>query len=543
MSQNNKENEAQESTDTKTSLAVGRRDVLKKLATVPVFGGFLAALLVKQSKDGHKRNEILSELGLDKKAPAVVPKTTLKKKGDLIRLGIIGYGIRGEQLLRAAGFAHPEWIEKESDKAKDKKNKSLEMFLNKDDLNVAITGVCDLFDVRADKAITASVNDVRPGGGSGGLQPAKRYLRYQDMLASNEIDAVIIATPDHWHAQMTIDAAKAGKHVYCEKCITRTPEEVNQVAAAVKKSGIIFQLGHQNHQVESHYKAKEIIDKNILGPITLIETTTNRNRPNGAWVYKIHEKGNPKTIDWDQFQGPAPRRVPFSLERFFRWRCWFDYGTGLSGDLFSHAYAAVNQILGIGIPETAVASGGIYFFNRSYKDDRGVIDTRDVPDVFHAVLEYPKRNLTLIYSATLANGNFRGTVFMGHDATMRVGSKLTVHADEESTRFKDKIEKGIIDTDLPIFSYRPGSKGIDAVTSATEKYFAEKGLLYTYRSGKRVNSTHLHMKDWLDCIRNGGTPKCHIDLGYEEGMTCHMATQSYLKGRKVKWDPVRKKIV
>lgn len=514
--------------------SIGRRDILKGLVTLPVFGPFFYLLGKKHMLDNLKKKEILAELGVEGKAPAVLPKTTMKKHGELIRLGIIGYGGRGEHLVRAAGFAHPDWVErKKKDAEKNKFDKALEIFLSQDDMNVVLTGVCDVFDTRAERGLTSSKNDIRPGGGSGALQGAKRYRHYQEMLQSKDIDAVIIATPDHWHAQMTIDAVKAGKHVYCEKCMTRTIEETFKVTQAVKKSGVVFQLGHQGRQQESHIKAKMLVERNILGKITLVETTTNRNSPVGAWVYEIHKDGNPKTIDWEQFQGPAPHKVPFSLERFFRWRCWFDYGTGLSGDLLSHEYDAANQILELGIPKSALASGGIYFFK----------DGRDVPDVFQAVYEYPDRDLTFVYSATLANSRGRGKVFMGHDASMEVGYSLTVTADYDSTRYKDKIRNKIINLALPLFSFQPGSKGIDTVTSATEKYFATRGLYYTYRAGKRVDAAHLHVKEWLACIRSGRHPSCNIDRGFEEAITCHMATISYLEGRKVTWDPVNKKIV
>ncbi len=518
----------------KEKVSFGRRDILKGLATIPVFGPFLYAFLKKKLSDDFKKKEILAELGISRKAPEVLPKTVLKKSKELVRLGIIGFGIRGEELVRAAGFAHPDWVERKKKQARENKlNKGLETFLNQEDLNVVLSGVCDVFDVRAERAMATSLNDIRPGGGSGLLKGAKRYIHYQDMLQSNDVDAVIIATPDHWHAQMTIDAVNAGKHVYCEKCMTRTVDETFKITEAVKKSGKVFQLGHQGRQQESYIKAKQIAEKNILGKITLVETTTNRNSPNGAWVYDIHEEGSPDTIDWEQFQGPAPHKVPFSLERFFRWRCWFDYGTGLSGDLLSHEYDATNQILELGIPKSVVASGGIYFFQ----------DGRDVPDVFQAVYEYPDRDLTLIYSATLANGRHRGKIFMGHDATMEVSSLLTVTADLESTRYKEKIMNKIINTSLPLFTYQPGLKGIDTVTSATERYFATRGLMYTMRGGRPVNTSHLHIKEWLDCIRNDLQPSCNIDRGFEEAITCHMATISYLEGRKVEWDPVSKKIV
>ena len=512
---------------------IGRRDLIKALASIPIFGVFFLSFFKKKSSDDFKRQEIMAELGVTEGAPAFIPEVISRPPSELVRVGIIGFGGEGESLVRNAGYAHPDWVEDSREAArKDPRNKSIETYLSQEDLNIAITAVCDVFDVRAERGLAASQVDL-PSGGGPRRQQAKRYLRYTDLLESGDVDAVIIATPDHWHSRMTIAAVDAGKHVYCEKCMTRTEDEAHAMYEAVKNSDIVFQLGHQNRQAESHIKAREIIAANILGPTTLVETTTNRNDPWGAWVWDIHEEGNPNTIDWDQFEGPAANKVPFSLERFFRWRCWFDYGTGLSGDLLSHEYDAVNQILEVGIPKTAVASGGIYFFK----------DGRDVPDVFQAVFEYPDRDLTLVYSATLANGKWRGKLFMGHDATMEIGAGLTIRAEGSSTRYEKKIENGIIDTSLPMFTYRPGFKGIDAVTSATEEYFASRGLLYTYRGGRRVSSYHLHIKEWLDVIRNGGQTSCNIERGFEEAMTCHMATRSYQLGRKVEWDAVNRKIV
>jgi hypothetical protein len=134
-------------------------------------------------------------------------------------------------------------------------------------------------------------------------------------------------------------------------------------------------------------------------------------------------------------------------------------------------------------------------------------------------------------------------VFMGHDASMQVSGSLSVTADRSSTRYEQKIEDGIIKPSMPMFTYQPGFKGIDAVTSATEEYFASRGLLYTYRGGRRVSAYHLHIAEWLDVIRNGGETSCNIERGFEEAITCHMATRSYQEGRKVTWDPVRRRIV
>jgi predicted dehydrogenase len=512
---------------------VPRRDVLKAMASLPVLGVFFAGWYQKKLEEDAKREAIMAELGLSEGAPAFIPEAISRPPGNLIRVGIIGYGGEGEALVRYAGFAHPDWIEDQRDAAeRNPRHKGLETYMQQDDLNIEITGVCDVFDVRAERGLAAAANDIGPAAGHTS-RPATRYLRYTEMLESIDVDAVIIATPDHWHAQMCVDAAAAGKHIYVEKAMTRTEDDTHQMYDAVKASDVVFQLGHQQRQTESHIKAKEVIEAGILGPITLVETTTNRNDPWGAWVWDIHEDGNEQTIDWEQFQGPAPNRYPFSLERFFRWRCWFDYGTGLSGDLFSHEYDSVNQILELGIPKACVASGGIYHFK----------DGRDVPDVFQAVMEYPDRDLTLVYSATLANGRWRGRVIMGHDATMEVDSGLRINAEGASTRYGEKIEEGLIDPSRPMFTYQPGFRGVDAITSATAEYFASRGLLYTYRGGRRVNAYHLHIAEWLDVIRNGGNTSCDIEQGFQEAITCHMATRAYQLGRKVEWDPVARRIV
>jgi len=173
----------------------------------------------------------------------------------------------------------------------------------------------------------------------------------------------------------------------------------------------------------------------------------------------------------------------------------------------------------LGIPKYATASGGIYFYK----------DGRDVPDTLQVAYEYPDRDLTLVYSATLASGRGRGKVFMGHDAAMEVGSGVRVVAEPQSTRFADLIDREVVDPDRPLLTYRPGFKGLDAVTTATEEYFASRGLLFTYRGGQRVST--------------GGEPSCNIDRGFEEAITCHMATAAYQLGRKVEWDPVQQKII
>lgn len=508
----------------------GRREVIKGLLTVPVLGGLAYSWFKKKKYEDLMKSAIREEVQLENSNP-VMARTVSNEK--LIRLGIIGAGGRGRYLLRAAGFLHPEtidsWIEGATNNSSDKRYHD---FYEQENLNVVVNGVCDIWDHNAEYAQLTCANINRVGSDGDMAKLPTRYSTYQELLAASDIDAVIIATPDHWHGTITIAAAKAGKHVYCEKPMTWTVPETFEVVKAVKENNVVFQLGHQNRQNESYFKAKEAYDKGILGKVNLVEVTTNRNSPNGAWVYDIDPNAGPHNIDWEQFIGPAPDH-PFSPERFFRWRCWWDYSTGLSGDLFTHEYDAMNQILGLGIPHSAVSSGGIYFYK----------DGRTVPDVLQQTFEYPDKDMTLMYSASLASNMSRGNRIMGHDAYMEVGGNLQIFADRESTKYKEKIQNHLIDPNIPIYSFTPGMKQVDAITSATEQYFVGRGLLYTYRHGKRVDTTHLHIKDWLDCIRTGGQPECNVDVGFEEAISAHMGTIAYRENRKVYWDEEKQEII
>ncbi len=512
---------------------IDRRELLKSLATLPFAGALIYGAFRKKQLEHYKHNKLLKTLSLDSSEQAPVYISERKADESVLGIGVIGTGLRGLDLMRAAGFIHPSvidgWIE---DKRENKQDNRLEIFLEQEDLKLSINGVCDVFTVHERKAIEASANLYRTGNNGKMSKPAKVYKNYRDLLEAEDIDAVIIATPDHWHAQMVIDAANAGKHIYIEKPLSLTVEETFAIEKAVRENNVIFQLGHQNRQIESHRKAKEVIRKNILGKITLIETFTNRNSPDGAWVYDIHPDANPNTIDWQKFLGSAPYH-PFSAERFFRWRCWWDYSTGLTGDLFTHEYDAINQVMNLGIPGSATASGGIYFYK----------DGRTVPDVMHVSFEFPWLDLNLLYSATLSNSKNRKKSFYGHDAFMELDQDLIIYADRESTKYKEAIEDGIIPTEKPMITHIPGRSDIDAITSATEQYFAGRGLLYTYRGGRQVDTTHLHLKEWINAIRYGSKVSCGIKEGVEEAITAHMGTTAYRKNKKVFWDADKKQIV
>lgn len=499
-----------------------RRDFIAGLATLPV-AGFFGVSLLNQLVFNKKQSEFLES---DFNLSDMVSESEdylHDSEGDVIRVGIIGTGSRGINILESLGFT-----------ATGKKNNSY------GDLKIHLAGVCDVYDVAAENAVILSRRNSFAKS-SDLLPQAKRYGNYQEMLNDKEIDAVIIATPDHWHAKMIIDAASAGKHIYAEKCLTRTIEEVYEIKEALKNRKIVFQYGHQNRQQLSYKVARQIIMQNVLGKVTLLKTHTYRNTPQGAFIRHLGEKIDPEKIDWQQWLGETPY-YPFTASRYFGWQKFFEYSGGLPAHMFSHEYDAINQVFKLGIPKSVVAMGGIYF----WKDDR------NTPDVFQASFEYPDRELILTYDANLANtstGEYeRGAKvkeIVGNDAWMKLGLNISIYPDKNSEKYKEKIERGLIEPGSPFLSFIPGEdkSGVQTITSASKKLYASSGLVSTYRNGKEVDVTYLHLREWFEGIRKGIVVSGTFQTAFEDAITCHMATKSYIEKRRVEWDPVNQKVI
>ena len=519
---------------------LGRRNMLKALAGVPVLGLFGVQVLRKLDHDDkhNARKQIVKELGLEDLTDVVKP--VAQSGGDVIRIGIVGFGVRGAQLAESLGFMPKEEFEKDMGNAASMKKARLQTQLEFGNLDVAITGICDVFDMHAEKGLEIANHDIFTGGDIAKKHGVKRYLRYHDMLADPEIDAVIISTPDHHHAQMTIDAVNAGKHVYCEKAVVHREYEIEPLYAAVKNSNVVFQHGHQYMQTTAFQQAKEIVRRGMLGDISHLETTTNRNSVTGAWIRHLYNNGKPKpgdtkSIDWKQWLGKAPD-VPFSIERYYGWARFFDYDTGLYGQLFSHEYDAVNQLLDVGIPKTVAATGGQYYYTDYYGQ---------MPDVLHTNFEFPEKGFTLTYSANLTSSKNRPRTVYGKDASMTFGGELTLTPDGDSEKYADLLKRGLVDPSRPMIDIRPGASldsALDAVTSASVQYYASRGLVSTNIGGKEWDPNHLHLREWIDCIRNGGTPSSDIEKAYPEAVTLAMADISYRENCRTQWNPEEKKI-
>ncbi|MEZ5070301.1 MAG: Gfo/Idh/MocA family oxidoreductase [Bacteroidales bacterium] len=510
-----------------------RRNLLKAFAGIPVLGALGVEVFRKSRFDRRHsaQSQIVKALELEDLMDSVKP--VRESTGDVIRLGLAGFGMRGPQLARALGF-----VDKESFR-NSPLSAELETQLKQGNLHVALTGICDVFDLHADMGLAAARHDIHTEGEFASKHPVKRYRHYHDMLEDPDIDAVIIATPDFHHARMTREAIEAGKHVYCEKALVRREEELEPVYQTDKGSDRVFQLGHQNPQNAIFQQARELIRRGLLGKISHVETTTNRNTANGAWFRHVDNQGNLRpgdagSIDWTQWLGDSPS-VPFDIKRFYSWARYFDYDTGLFGQLFSHEYDAVNQLLHLGIPDTVVSSGGQYFYT----------EFGEIPDLLHSSFEYPDKGITLTYSANLTNSHSRGRTIYGQDAAMTVGNDLTVVPDSNSKRLDPLLKKGYVSAGSPMLEIRRDSQpssALDAVSTASARYYASRGLTSTNIHGKAWDVTHLHLKEWIDCIRNGGQPSAHIDMAYEESVTLVMADIAYREQCRTKWNPVTRKI-
>ncbi len=290
---------------------------------------------------------------------------------DRITVGVIGCGARAHELMQAI----------------------------QENPGTEIVGVVDAYKGRVERAIDRTQGRAKP------------FRTHHDLLADKSIDAVVVATPDHWHKTIILEALAAGKDVYSEKPMTYQASDGKEIIQAAQSRGRIVQVGSQGVSSQYQRTAKEMIRAGKLGRVTMIRAAYNRNTASGAWIYPIPPDASPKTVDWDMFLGPAPKR-PFSLERFFRWRCYEDYSGGIATDLFVHLCTTIHFLMDAKMPSRVIAMGELYRWKES----------REVPDTLNAILEYPE-GFTVNLSSTFNNqysgeGSFQ---FHGTEGSLALG--------------------------------------------------------------------------------------------------------------------------
>lgn len=233
---------------------------------------------------------------------------------------------------------------------------------------------------------------------------------YREILARPEIDAVIIGTPDLWHSRISIDAMHAGKDVYCEKPMVQKLDQGKDVIAAQQKTGRMLQIGSQYASSVAFQKAKELLAQGAIGKLNMVDAWLDRNTAMGAWQYSIPQDASPQTVDWDRYLGDIAPKRPFDAMRFFRWRNYQDYGTGVAGDLYVHLLTGLHVVTGALGPTRVYSTGGLRYWK----------DGRDVPDVMLSAMDYPDFTLTLRvnFKSSVPRGEAFGLRFVGSEGIM-----------------------------------------------------------------------------------------------------------------------------
>ena len=392
---------------------------------------------------------------------------------DRINIGLIGVGGRGSSLMRLI----------------------LRMAEERGDLQVA--AVCDVYEKRRRVAQEKTKAEFAT-------------LDYREVLARPDIDAVVIATPDHWHGTIALDALDQGNDVYLEKPMCHTIDEARKVAAKVNETGRVLQVGSQTTSANQWWKARKAIADGMIGPLLTSQGSYHRNSVRGEWNWDIDPDAGPQGsgenyIDWKTWVGPAPNRS-WDPERFFRFRKFWDYSGGIATDLFYHVVAPLNICWGEPqFPYRVTASGGIYAF----KD-------REVPDTFNLLADFAKGH-SLVLSSSMANSTHIPGLIRGQEGTITM---------VEHGQFEGRTDY------ITVSSER-----------AHQEKFVEKVGYKSVEISVDPTPRDAHMSNFFECMRTRQKPVLDADTAYRAQVTISMAVESYRRGRVLYFDPAKEKIV
>ena len=337
------------------------------------------------------------------------------------------------------------------------------------------------------------------------------YLDYREILARKDIDAVAIATPDHWHAPIALEAMEKGKDVYLEKPMCHTLEEAKQLSSAVRTRKRILQVGSQTTSADQWHKAKKAIADGMIGPMLMSQGSYHRNSKEGEWNWKIDPEAGPNGkgdnfIDWKMWLGPAELRS-WDPDRYFRFRKYWDYSGGIATDLFYHVVAPLNICWPQPqFPHKVMAAGGIYVF----KD-------REVPDTFHLLAEYSQGH-SLVLSSSMANSKHIPGLIRGHQGSIIM------------------VDHGMFEGKTDYITVIPEKR---VMTDEYRQKFGEDEIKIPVEAKPRW----AHMENFLDCMRTREKPTLDVDTGFRAQVTITMAVESYRKGRVLYWDEANLKVV
>jgi len=405
--------------------------------------------------------------------PGVTARSASRVVGanDRIQLGMIGMG--------GMGTVHLQAFMKQTEEEKD----------------LQIMAVSDIYTRRKQRA-----RDIAK------LTDKDVHHDYRDLLARNDVDAVLIAAPDHWHGQMALDALAAGKDVYLEKPMTHTLDEAKAIVEAVKKYNRILQVGNQGLSSPATHKSKELIDAGEIGQVLCAQATSARNSLLGEWNYRVEPEGTAENIDWNRWLGSAAKR-PFSPDRYFRFRKYWDYSGGIATDLFFHSLGPILYPMGAQFPTRVSAGGGIYV----HKD-------REVPDTYSTTIEYP--NFYIEMSGSMANagmGQYHKQAIYGHKGTLVIDRGQILIYPETFPELRSRSQAPQTRAEPKTFALPPQGPQRDARTPHTTNFFA--------------------------CVRSRKQPNAPAEIGHQIITAIKLGVYAYREGKTKLFDPATQRLV
>jgi len=408
---------------------------------------------------------------------------------DRINVGVIGVGGRGtyvgKEFAKAGAGTH----------------------------NARIAAVCDVYQ----KRVTENKE----------LHKCDGTLDYREIINRPDIDAVVIATPDHWHARMALEAMDRGKDVYLEKPMCHTIEEARQLVMTVRETKRVLQVGSQTTSGDQWHKARKAIADGMLGTMLMSQGSYHRNSIDGEWNWKIDSEAGPdgkgdNYVDWKMWVGPAQKRPAWDPDRFFRFRKYWDYSGGIATDLFYHVVAPMNICWGEAqFPYKVMAGGGTYIFKQLPEDPKR--SDREVPDTFHLIGEYAKGH-SIVLSSSMANSQHIPGLIRGHGASLIM------------------VEHGRFEGFAPYITLRAevDRRGRFIVPELEEKFKGEKEIKIAVEERDTMAA---HVGNFLESMRTRQKPTLDVETGARAQVLITMAVQSYREGRVLYFDEEKWKVV
>ncbi|HPA16989.1 MAG TPA: Gfo/Idh/MocA family oxidoreductase [Verrucomicrobiae bacterium] len=400
--------------------------------------------------------------------PAVTAENRRRSIGanDRIRIGQIGCGDRGINV-------HMKSVQKHGDA-----------------MNVEFVAICDPWRLAREKA-SAQVKEWY------GHDP-QAFVSYRDLLAKADVDAVMIATPDHQHTTLLEAAARAGKHVYVEKPIATDFDRMVKAVDAVREAGVVCQVGTQLRSLPTMVGCRDLVKTGIFGKITRVEECRNSDQP---YWYRYLKDVREEDVDWKEFLMDRPMR-PFRSDLYSGWYGYYEFSQGPETNLAVHFIDLVHFITGVKFPETCVCLGGTYY----WKDEHGFT----APDQTQVLWSYPPS------SETGAEGLF---VSCTTNTASSAGSLKRLYGDKGMLKFDN--------WNAPTYSPEGGKKRDGSIRGENPVPPVERPD---------------HFLDWLQCMREGRTPHASIEAGYQHAVAVLMASKSYETGRKIVYDHAKREI-